>query len=274
MQDNHSNSESLASVVGMGRKARLICPLTNDPEHIRESFLRVQSDSLYPVEPPAFLTAIQIALLSLHHRPTQTMAPSIVAFVYSPLGMSMDREDMVHLGKALSNEAVDITFYVFGAHAQTNAQLLQHLVDASATGSNRINATVAHINGPSLYDFLNSYIQTLMLGNMNAVYVDYDEDDIELQLALQLSRQEAEEAARRNQQHAEQEGAVAEEGQASSATDALTTTVPPTLKGADGQPSIFGIEREDRPGASQEEQSIDSDDLARDLDAMDDSDPK
>lgn len=274
-QDNHSNSESLASVVGMGRKARLICPLTNDPEHIRESVLKLQSDSLYPIEPSAFLTAIQIALLSLRHRPTQTMAPSIVAFVYSPLELSVDKEDMTNLGRELSSEAIDITLYVFGEHAQANAQLLQYLVDASAAGSNRINATVTHINGNSLYDFVNSYVQTLMLGNMATGYINYDddEDDIELQLALQLSRQEAEEAARRNQQgSAEHEDAVDAEAPAPPSTN--TSSAPTTFKGADAQPSIFGIEREDRLGPTQDENSINSDDLAKDLDAMDDSDPK
>lgn len=208
------------------------------------------------------------------------MTPSITAFVYSPLGASMDKEDMVHLGKILSNEAVNITFYVFGEHAQANKQLLQHLVDASSTGSNRINATVNCVNSSSLYDFVSSYVQTLMLGNMNTEYINYDddEDDIELQLALQLSRQEAEEAARRNQQReAEQEEIAAEEAPAPLSTDipsASTSNTPTTLRGTDGQPSIFGIEREDRAGTAQEESSINSDELAKDLDAMEDSDPK
>lgn len=280
MQDNRSNSESLASVIGMGRKSRLICPLTNDLEHIRESFLRVQSDSLYPIEPPAFLTAIQIALLSIRHKPMPTMTSSITVFIYSPLGISVDKEDMVHLGKMLSNEAINITFFVFGEHAQENKQLLQHLADASSTGNNRINVTVNCVNTSSLYDFVSSYVQTLMLGNMNTTYIDYDddEDDIELQLALQLSRQEAEEAARRNQQHvAEQDEITAEEVPAHLSTDipsASTSNASATIKGTDGQPSIFGIEREDRVTTAQEESSINSDELAKDLDAMDDSDPK
>eukprot|EP00767_Chilomastix_cuspidata_P008006 gnl/Chilomastix_cuspidata/897.p1 GENE.gnl/Chilomastix_cuspidata/897~~gnl/Chilomastix_cuspidata/897.p1 ORF type:complete len:389 (+),score=142.81 gnl/Chilomastix_cuspidata/897:207-1373(+) len=127
----HSNIENTLSISTASSPPRLLCPMTSD-----SGFLLTSMHGVLPNGRSDFVRGLLQARLSLKHRPRRNAAPSVVAFVGSPLPAEQHGR-LRDAARLLRKEGIGLSAVLFGVDAvRENLALCRELVAAADKGGN------------------------------------------------------------------------------------------------------------------------------------------
>ncbi|TNJ30558.1 putative 26S proteasome regulatory subunit Rpn10 [Giardia muris] len=180
------DSEALLALISLGREPSLIAPLTNDRALMMATLSQTVAESILPIQKISFGSSFQLALLALQQCSNKSLQQEIVLLLYGDLRDTIPSADLRAQGTFLAANQIDLTIYLFGKYTETNRAFLEPLTTEAQRGAKVLIQTVTT---KFLAEYMSSSLYSRDIG-VDQIYYDDDENDPELQLALELSRQE------------------------------------------------------------------------------------